>query len=376
MNTSEARKDWIISIGVLSQPIWLLLQHSLIFLLNVDLTSSTQYRVVLVAIPLILALIISVMRKPVMFFFTYLVVVSLLLLTIAIFPDNSEYVKSQSMRFLLPVVVPSTLCLVCVKNFEVVRKTLYFVSWICASIGIILGITFFGGVWRAQGYNMSLSYGLLLPMVFLFSQRRIINYIVSFFLFLFVLAIGSRGAVFCFIIYILFELIGRRSWWSILLLFILIVLYLNISFVDNWFLDLGISSRTMNMYNSDEFAADSGRAAIRSYFIAQLLQHPFLGIGLFGDRTVSGIAYCHNVFLEILLDFGFLMGGAIIFWFILFVIKEYRRCSEANKILIIASICIFFLPLMFSGSYLIDYSMGVFLGILVLVHKQTCIMRI
>lgn len=373
MSSTETKNDWIIAMGVLSQPIWLLLQHCFIFLFHVDALSATLYRTIMVGFPMVVAIIIAFRRKPTLFFVVYSIVFSLLLLTIALYPENAEYVRLQGTRFLLPVVLPSALCLVCVKDFEIVTKTINVVSWICACLGIVLAVTYFGGVWSHQGYNMSLSYGLLFPIVFLISQRRITNYLISFLLLVFVLAVGSRGALFCFVVFMFFYFLQlrRRSWWSFILLFIVLFLYLNISYIDLWFQSLGISSRTINMYNDDVIVDDTGRSSIQSYFIAQLLQHPFFGIGLFGDRTVPNIAYCHNMFLEILLNFGFIVGGAIIIWLIIFATKGYLRCDDTNKTLLIGCICVFLLPLMFSGSYLIDYSSGVFIGILFLLHKHT-----
>ncbi len=120
MTKRQERGDQIIAFAVMIQSLLLVLQTVMIGFFQMDADSTTIYRVVLTAIPMIVAMVITLARNPVRFIVGYIVSVVLLLFTMAIFPDNTPFVMSQGLRFLLPVVIPSFLGLTVLYDFEIV----------------------------------------------------------------------------------------------------------------------------------------------------------------------------------------------------------------------------------------------------------------
>lgn len=62
-----------------------------------------------------------------------------------------------------------------------------------------------------------------------------------------------------------------------------------------------------------EIADDNNRSRIYETAIQMIRNGGLFGYGAYGDRYVIGniafVGYCHNIILEILIDFGILLGG-------------------------------------------------------------------
>lgn len=362
--------DYIISLAVFIQPVLILLQHVLIDVFRMDPDATTIYRVGLTAIPMVMAILVGAYRKPVRFLLVYVMAFFVLLLTITFFPANERYVRYEGMRFLLPLVIPSVVCLTVVESMDVLKKSINIMAWVAAALVLYYVVFFFMGRFVIDHYNMSFSYGCLLPMVVLYSQRKVVPTIVSLVMFVVVIAIGSRGGAIIFVAYVLVDaLINRRKGrWFVLLLGILFVaaLPLLMSFFDS----IGISSRTMDLLNSGNITYDSGRDNIYQTCINTLIDNPFFGVGLFGDRAVLGGAYCHNLFLEICLDFGLLVGFFAILSMIFLFLRSYftTRGEERNFLMVMTFSC--FLPYMVSGSYLVSNNVALWIGFMLLLAKK------
>lgn len=120
---------------------------------------------------------------------------------------------------------------------------------------------------------------------------------------------------------------------------------------------VGLSSRTIVSIISGNTFEDTGRS--RLYQIAfDLIRTggPF-GNGIYGDRyvissqTTMWIGYCHEIALEILVDYGYLLGGAILVFLICRIVKILRASdSEWRNVYLILLISAS--QLILSGSYL------------------------
>src|SRR5699024_525386 len=78
--------------------------------------------------------------------------------------------------------------------------------------------------------------------------------------------------------------------------------------------------------------------------------------GLYFDRIVANGSYAHNLILELLLEYGYLLGGLIIVWLCFYMIRSVyiaRKDLDASVVLYTLIAC-GFLRLMFSGSYLLN----------------------
>ena len=363
-------KDFIICCAVFIQSPLILLQHVLIdvFMMNASLT--TTFRVLFTAVPMLVAIFVSFKRRPRLFIFSYLITLILLLATIVFFPQNTPYVISEGTRFLLPVVLPSALCLACVNNFESSERALLLMSWISAFFVFVYIAAYLSGYIVFDTYNMSFSYGCLLPMIALYYMKRPLSILTSVIMFLAVIAIGSRGAAVVFALYVIADAVISHKGGSVIIVFIGLGFLLLLPLFASWLHEIGISSRTLFLYSEgDLISYDAGRGEIYKSFSFDAVEHPLIGIGFFGDRYYTDGGYCHNVLLEICLNFGFILGPLIIVFLLFRLIRLFFKVSNYYRRILLKYICFGLLPLMASGSYLQSPFLSILIGMCVLVSK-------
>lgn len=363
--------DFIISCAVFIQSPLIILQHVLIDVLGMSPDSTTSYRVVLTAVPMLLAIFLSMHRKPRLFIISYSVTAILLLATMVFFPQNTPYVFSEGSRFLLPVVLPSALCLASVYKLDSAEKALITMSWIAALLALVYMIAYLSGHSVFDSYNMSFSYGCLLPMIALYYKKKPLSIAVSLILLLTVIAIGSRGAAIVFAVYILADAFISRSRSALLVIVaVLCTLFILPSF-SSWLSNFGISSRTISLYSEGELLSyDAGRGEIYKAFSFDSVEHPLIGIGLYGDRYYTGGGYCHNVLLEICIDFGFVVGPLLMLFLLFCFAHLYFNVSMDKKRLLLKYLCFGLMPLMASGSYLQSPYLSVLIGMSCLINNK------
>ncbi|WP_139279625.1 O-antigen ligase family protein [Tangfeifania diversioriginum] len=372
MKIKRLHADNYIAFVVLLQSLLVVFQHVLIFVFHIPEEITTEYRVILTALPLSVAIALTMYRKWYVFFVVYSITILILLINLTVFPQNSQYIRSQSIRFLLPVVIPSALCLMYVSNIEIVEKALYKISWVTTILVLIFVVNFFIGTFRIHSYSMGLSYALLLPMITLYSKKTVYSLLAAFFLFLTILAIGSRGAAVIFFVYLIYDLFQSNKKLVVLILLILGVLILLLPIFAQWLQNVGISSRTLKLLLSERIITHmSGRDLIYEKMINVFFENPIKGIGLFGDRYYLNGAYTHNLILELFLNWGFIGATLILGFFSLKFIITFKKSNKANRNILIKYFLAGVMPLMFSGSYLTNYDLGVFIGVLFLVNKKS-----
>lgn len=367
---SQDNTDFLICCAVFIQSPLIILQHVLIDVLKMSPDSTTLYRVILTAVPMLIAIFLSIHRKPRLFIFSYIIVCFLLLSTIVFFPQNEPYVRYEGMRFLLPVVLPSALCLASVKSLEASEKALIVMSWAAAVLVFFYVICYIRGLIIFESYNMSFSYGCLLPMIALYYRKSALSVITSIVLFLSVIAIGSRGAAIVFMCYIIADSLLSKSKGAVFILFAAVIFLVALPFFSSWLSGLGISSRTIGLYSEgDLISYDAGRGEIYKSFSFDSIEHPLIGIGLFGDRYYTGGGYCHNVLLEICLDFGFVIGPIGIIILFIKLIELFFRSTQVYRRILLKYICFGLLPLMVSGSYLQSPYLSILIGMSCLINN-------
>lgn len=370
MTFNKELGDKFISFAVMIQSLLAILQTVMVDVWKINSDATTIYRVLLTAVPMSIAIVIAIRRKGLRFLVVYGIIILLFLLTAVIFPSNEPYLLAQGFRFLLPVVVPSALCLSVVSDLDVVEEMLQKISWFTSILVFYYFLQFFRGAFVINGYNMVFSYACLLPMVALFSKKTIMSIIASLIMFIGVLAIGSRGAALYFLIYIIIEAYFRNKKLLPIFLMILIAFFAALPYLQDWFIDEGINSRSLSMLLNGDIIEDSGRESIQAYFWGLLCDKPLLGIGLYGDRVGGVAAYCHNLFLEILLDFGLLFGSFILIFLIVKFLSIYLKSNKHDKLVLVRYLCALLLPLMTSDSYLVSSNFAIFIGICIILNKK------
>ena len=98
--------------------------------------------------------------------------------------------------------------------------------------------------------------------------------------------------------------------------------------------------------------SDDGRVDFATLAFQALKESNYIGLGFAGDRLFMDGFFVHNFFLECLVSYG-LLGGTIISIVVVYRLVKGVRCNIENdkcKFLLIL-ICVGFIPLLVSGSY-------------------------
>lgn len=370
MSIKIIRLEKLVAFAVLWQSFLVILQHFLISVFHMESEATTIYRVILTAIPLSAGIIITLLRKWQVFFLVYTITILILLFQIIIFPQNEVFLRPNSLRFLLPIVIPSALCLMYLSSINVIEFVLYKISWFTFYLTVIYVISYMIGVFQITGYSMSFSYGLLLPMLALYSNKKLYSIIASLILFVIVLGIGSRGAAIVFMLYVAFDIIQSNKKLLIPAVIIIVIFILSIPALAQWFESIGISSRSLNLFINEDLGYASGRELIYSYMTEVFWDNPIKGIGLFGDRLYLEGGYVHNFILELYLNWGIVGATFILLYFVWKFITTYMNSDKRRKMILVKYLLASIAPLMVSGSYLIDYDLGIFIGVLFLINKE------
>lgn len=242
-------------------------------------------------------------------------------------------------------------------------------------------------------YSMSLGYALL-PASFISVYYVLRGHIhqtpFALLLFYFLLTSGTRGPVLVLLLSALIvmghflKLNSFRSW-----LMISLGAVVAIFFVLNWeyllgkiivfFMGQSMSIRTLRTLASGTFMKSDARLEIFKTSLQGIDEYALIGTGIFQDRQyihdhVNALldsaesvgSYSHNIFLELLLQFGIFIGGVAIVCILYLLFKGYRKCKEKDGkfFIYLLLVCIGFFPLMISNTWL-DSSFFMMLGFMV-----------
>ena len=172
-----------------------------------------------------------------------------------------------------------------------------------------------------------------------------------------------------FLIFIAYDIVQSNKKMIFPVAILAIIVIGGMSTIMEFFGRLGFQSRTLNMFATGDFSSSSGRDEIYNKMINVMWDHPF-GIGIFGDRVYLNGLYCHNIFLEIALNFGLIVFLGILVYSIVKFVKVYKASNKVYRNILVLFLVVGFIPLLISGSYLTDYNLGLFIGILTLIAKQ------
>ena len=244
-------------------------------------------------------------------------------------------------------------------------KSLYVISWITFFLTLFYVIGLLTGIMRMASYeySMSVSYALLLPMASLYDRHRWYSLLATMFLFIVALLVGSRGAVVIFAFYVVFVNLCYRKFTILVLLLAAIAFVVFLPDIMNLLDSLGITSRTLDHLVQGQITDDTGRSELHSAVLDRFKESPLIGIGMWGDRVVLSRMYCHNVLLEIFVDFGLLLGPVILVSLFSILGVTYYVIKPSERKALIRFFILMILPLMFSRSYLTDQLFGVYCGI-------------
>ena len=206
---------------------------------------------------------------------------------------------------------------------------------------IILNFVNFSHLGHSTQY-MNNAYSALIPVALLYnkgiSEKKVLNVLLSLLAGFFLLVSGSRGAAITFIAFIFLYHIIAGEFTSKKLMIIVFACALMIAFVYNldsifswlaqFFKKFGISTRLIDLINGSESGIYRSDGRVLIYETA-LERIEIIGGGLFFDRCITSYAYAHNFILEVLLDFGLILGIPIL---LIIGYKIFRFAKKAHNI--------------------------------------------
>ena len=299
-------------------------------------------------------------------------------------PERQDYFLTMGLQLLLSLII-----LIYARSVKDFHSLSILLSWTALIINISMFILIFiFNINEDVSYSQYTGY-LVLPAAIIstiividrFNLVHSLNVIVSIFL---MLISGARGPIGCLILLIFiklsWKLMAAHNWKRIVLYCIAITLPIAIfshklmDFFTNLSIERGFSTRLLGLVSKDDVLNATGRVEIKDYVIELIKNHPLTGVGLGFDRiyinnhfgnSVSEVIgdYPHNLFLELLLQYGIIIGGIIIillFRTIILAFKRSRNLESRNMLLAFMAIGLF--PLLFSGSYLNAPLFFAFLG--------------
>jgi hypothetical protein len=320
--------------------------------------------------------------KKEMFLFPLFVMV-LWLLSYLVFPNNREVLTKEIIYSLTTQLLPIFIITLSVKDYKRLLESLRITSMIvtiCALIYLILGLKD-----QLQIGYMEFAYQLMFSALFLFiyavKYKNKIDIIMSLSGIMMIFVLGSRGAMVGVIAGIVFYFLNKKRasvkrtalYFSITGIFYLVfskflVVIGNINIILQ---SININSRTINLLLENEIINSSGRGSLYDQSISALENNLFIGTGMAGDRAVLGI-YTHNLFTELLLSYGVILGSVFIFALIYHLISSlfHKNKNEIYYIFFVAFFSSGFMKLMFSWSYLMEPIFFVMIALSFLIRKK------
>ncbi|MGL4861560.1 MAG: O-antigen ligase family protein [Cetobacterium sp.] len=313
----------------------------------------------------------KLLKEDILFYF---IALSFILFDILIY-DLNYYGKKQ-LPYILMALFGFFLATK-IKNIKLVYKYTY----------IFLTIDFFSRflstqILKWEDNYMSYSYAILLPTTFFiiayFEERKKKDLLLSIFGIQQIFMYGARGTLISLVISIFFlkgfylTKIEKKNKTIVLIGFggLLYLFYKDILRILHHYLP---NVRTINTFymkfvtgelNNHIYGFSSGRYKLYDKGIEEILNNPIKGHGFFGFKLETGeYFYIHNIFLEILHQYGILFFILIIILTLISIKKYYSHNKNVRKIaflLFLQTIT----KLLVTGSYLATPYFWIYYGII------------
>lgn len=217
-----------------------------------------------------------------------------------------------------------------------------------------------------------------------YNSHKRLSFVACFLCFVPVLFLGTRTCLFGALAALLFffsRVIKRSNsrrkaaYYSVLIVGS-IVLAVFFSMFSNYLLDLLPNSRTLNLLIKGDIFNDSNRSdSFYSVMFASFDQNPLKMYGLVGnqvliageDATANQIlsSFAHNVYLELCMNFGVIIGVLLCLYFTIVLFKAYQKskwCSEDVEYVFLGVLGMTFVNMMLSFSWVFSYEVWLLFG--------------
>lgn len=226
----------------------------------------------------------------------------------------------------------------------------------------VLGTMIFLGDTVKLTSNMTFSGMMLFPFClhYFYAFKNRFDCIVALYEFLIMFIHGSRGAVvsvlLMIVVYHFFRAINDFKYMKKFILTmsflggVLSVLLANISELIDWCFGNGIYIRNLNFIYAGGFTDDNGRYDIQAEYLELIFNSSpirFVSVDLYNNGT----NYPHNVFVEILYNYGYLLGGVLIIVLLMSLTRAMIKLKNEEYNFLMVLMCSGFFPLFTSFTY-------------------------
>lgn len=201
-----------------------------------------------------------------------------------------------------------------------------------------------------------------------------------------ILIFGTRGPIVCMLVYValltIYYSFKSRNLKKLLILLIIFAIVLSIFIFDSLFIEvtsvlskafekIGFSTRIFNFIIEGDITASKGRESLAKQAVEAIIENPMWGYGITADRAMFGI-YPHNMFLEILCQYGIVFGSLLIITMLVITViallKSRKNTRSFTFGLMLVSIV--FVKLMISSTYTIEPLLFFMMGYFVLILRK------
>lgn len=276
----------------------------------------------------------------------------------------------------LIICVPFCALLYSMNDFECLYTWLKRASY----VNVVLLIVYLVGL-ESTTYSMAASYSLLFCLTILFnelfrkgSRIPLINVAIIIVGIALIFIHGARGPLLCFVAYVALKVItevreNKRAFFGVLLgsivLFVAVINYdIILKTIGNILDKSRLYSRTYQLILANNLFNDSGRSAFHEIAIELIWKNPLLGYGAGSDVILLGGQYTHSMFLEIMFDFGIVIGFCIFALVSIEMLRAVFMKKSVRKELMVIFIILGYFMLFFSSTYLQSTYLFMAMGIM------------
>lgn len=324
---------------------------------------------------LYILLILMCINRRTSFGFAELIVPTFVITAIAftciVYPENTQYIMDHNnfWNTIFPCLRWFIVGLIVIPD-----KELMALLGKASCIAIVLEVVYLLFYMIPNGLvsndDMSRAYQLLPNIMIAFSyainSKKIAVWIASIIGLLYLLSLGTRGAFLILLAYVVLKFVitgvaRARSKVAFVLGVSLVGALISIPGVYISMLNglhtllsrIGLSTRIIDyMIEGTTISYTSGREDLYEVAFQKIAESPLLGYGVYGEWQWFNWNV-HNMYLELWLHFGILLGSFLLIWSAWLVGKAYLKTNNtyAKDIILIFS-CFVFLRGFFGGSYL------------------------
>ncbi|HII4397415.1 TPA: hypothetical protein ACY4Q9_002025 [Clostridium perfringens] len=251
------------------------------------------------------------------------------------------------------------------------------------------------GIYSTDGSYMTFSYNILIMTTILIisciNKPTILKVVGTTSLIGIIITYGARGPILCIIIsvmlflgykFISLPILKKLTYGSFFILIGLFFWGIRIKVID-FLLTINPSSRTLYLLKNFRLDSLSGRDTYYNLLSGEINKNWLNFHGIYSDRLIlsansmqSNIDmsqyYAHNLPIEIMYQFGAIMGGVILVYLFINIVNSYKTIINKNNIKLIIIYCSFFTgitTLFFSSSYLINERTWLAIGVIFSINK-------